>query len=142
MLELREDVSHTDHGLTQDQMAFVLEKFADRNAFFVEVVEMPEGLGTVPNALYGPSMNDGVIEESEVRYERRAGRPGASRVIDRPTRPTHKLVVVAGPNPNFKCVLYTVYGGDFAAPREPFDDISGDDWNDSIAFWQDHALSA
>jgi hypothetical protein len=33
--------SHLDHGLTEAQVGWVAEKFADKAAFFIETVELP-----------------------------------------------------------------------------------------------------
>jgi hypothetical protein len=47
--------SHVDHGLTNDQIGYLLERFADRRTFFLETVELPGELGTVSCALWGSS---------------------------------------------------------------------------------------
>jgi hypothetical protein len=90
--------SHVDHGLTEDQLRYLLERFADRGAFFLKTIELPEDLGTVPCGLYGPCMGDAPIGEDEVRYEKRGDRAWTSRLVDRPTRPTKRVTVIAGPH--------------------------------------------
>lgn len=47
--------SHIDHDLSEVQICYLLERFAHRRAFFLETLELPEKLGTVPCALWGPS---------------------------------------------------------------------------------------
>ena len=119
-----------------------MEQFGDASAFFIEVVELPDGLGTVPCSLYGPSAGDDPIPESKVHYAVRGDRSWASRLINESDRQVNHLVVIAGPHEDKPCVLFTVYGGGSASPQEPFDDISGDKLKESLAFWKDHALSA
>lgn len=131
--------SHLDHGLTVAQLAHVLKLFADRDSFFVETVELPEELGTVPCGLYGPAMGDDPVAESEVTYAVRGERKGESRLCDRPTRQVRQLSVIAGPDGDTPCVLYTAFGGP-VSPREPFD-APEDQVADSQAFWAEHALS-
>lgn len=142
--------SHLDHNLTDAQIAYLLERFADRDAFFIETIELPADLGTVPCALYGPTMGDDPIQDSETTLAVRGGRKGPSRLIDRPLRPTRQITVIAGPHDGQPCVLFTAYGGP-AAPREPWEletdpahcreDFTSLDLAQSRAFWAQHALS-
>lgn len=139
-------VSHLDHGLTPAHVAWLQEKFAGRDAFFIETVTIPEELDPVVCALYGPVMGDEPVGEGEVRYVVREGRNCATRVLRwesiTPSRRTRLLTVVAGPAGGAPCTLYTAYGGP-AAPREP-GDLSLPSWAEiekSRAFWADHALS-
>jgi hypothetical protein len=75
--------SHLDHGLTEAQIAHVFERFSARDGFFIELFELPEALGSVPCALYGPVMGDAPIAESEVSYGVRGTRPWKSRIVQR-----------------------------------------------------------
>jgi len=141
MLKISNGKSHTDHGLTADQMRFVLEQHADREAFFISELELPESLGTVPCGLYGPAMGDEDQLEG-ITYAVREGRDCCSRLVNKPTRPTRKLVVIGGPVPIEGMILYTVYGGP-VAPREP-GDTSIPSWEEVIesrVFWALHALA-
>jgi len=131
--------SHTDHGLTEAQLAFVLETFADRDAFFIETVELPEDLGTVPCGLHGPLMGDAPVVEAEVTYAKRGDRPWASRLVEREARQVRQLSVIAGPAGDDSCVLYTAFGGP-VTPREPFDAPDAER-EDSLKVWNEHALS-
>jgi hypothetical protein len=90
--------SHVDHGLTEAQVRNLLDRFADRLAFFLETIELPEELGTVPCGLWGPAMGDPSVDDTDVRHERRGDRAWTSRLVDRPTRPTRLVTVIAGPH--------------------------------------------
>jgi hypothetical protein len=50
--------SHLDHGLNSAQIDFLFTRFEDRRAFFIETIELPPELGTVPCGLWGPAMGD------------------------------------------------------------------------------------
>lgn len=138
--------SHTDH-VTEETLAWLCEHFAERSAFFIETVDLPEHLGTVECGLQGPSMGDEPVPGAECREVFRPGRETRgvrwpSRVCDRPVRQTRMLTVIAGPDGDEPCVLYTAYAGP-AAPREPGDpDIPDQAGRDAAAaFWADHAVS-
>ena len=135
---IKHSASHLDHSLTEAQVTYLLERFADRQAFFVEIVELPEELGTVPCGLYGPIMGDPPVRDGVV-YAPRGTRTWASRLCARPPRPTRKVTVVAGPHAGEPCIVYTMYGGP-SAPQEP-DDPGCRDVAASRAFWADHALA-
>lgn len=99
--------SHLDHALTEAQIAHLMKLFADRNAFFIETIELPLELGTVPCGLYGPIMGDPPISmpinrlgdrEALSWYEHRGTREWPSHVVDLPARPTRKVTVIAGPH--------------------------------------------
>jgi hypothetical protein len=111
---IKHAVSHIDHGLTEVQLKYLLDRFADRKAFFIETIELPEDLGTVPCGLYGPIMGDGPVPDdgpldlrgpapkgvvfTRVRYARRGTRAWDSRMIDLAMRPTRQVTVIAGPH--------------------------------------------
>ena len=133
--------SHLDHGLTPDQVQWICDTFADREGFFIESVEMPESLGTVPCGLHGPAMGDAPISDDEVTLVKRGEREYTSRIVDRAPRPTSTVTVIAGPNGEDPCVLYTAFGGPLA-PKEPGDESLSDEQRaESEAFWAEHALS-
>lgn len=131
--------SHVDHHLTKDQLRYLLDRFADRGSFFLETVELPEDLGTVPCGLWGPIMGDAPIGEAEICYEHRGARAWTSRLVARPTRPTRLVTVIAGPHSEHPCVLYTAFGGP-SAPQE-LGDPGCKDPAASAAFWREHALA-
>jgi hypothetical protein len=144
MLTICKD-SHLDHGLTMDQLRWVLETFADRDGFFIETVELPEDLGTLSCGLYGPLMGDEPVTTSthpDVCYTTREGRSWASRILgNAKPRPTRQVTVIAGPHEGLACVLFTVYGGP-CAPREPGDPSLNDEQRaESEAFWAEHGLA-
>ena len=90
--------SHVDHGLSEGQLRYLLDRFADRNSFFLETIEFPDQLGMVPCGLWGPIMGDPPIDEAEVRHAQRGTRAWTSRLVDQPLRPTRKVTVIAGPH--------------------------------------------
>lgn len=135
---IRHRDSHVDHGLTEAQICYLLERFADRETFFIETIDLPADLGTVPCGLWGPVMGDPPIAEDEVTHAPRGERTWASRLVKRPARLTRLITVVAGPHEMSACVLYTAFGGP-PAPQEPGDPGCKDPVASST-FWRDHAL--
>lgn len=137
-------VSHTDHALTPAHLAWIQERFADRQEFFLETLELPGELAALDCGLHGPLCGDAPVPESEVTYQQRGERPGKSRLCSRPSRPTRLLTVIAGPDGDEPCVLYTAFGGP-AAPREPFDPavalMPPEAQEACRVFWAEHALS-
>jgi len=134
--------SHLDH-VPPVVIDFVLERFKDKEAFFLETFTLPEGLPTLENALYGPKAGDAPVAESEVFYAARPGRGHVSRLVDRPTRQTRQVTVIAGPSAKgaVDCVIYTVFGGP-GSPRELADPTLPEDERQSAAdFWAEHALA-
>ncbi len=92
--------SHLDHGLTARQLAHILFLFETRDAFFIETIELPEELGTVPCGLYGPIMGDDAICDDRVAMVSRGTRTWQSRVLPMLAGPrqVRTLTVVAGPH--------------------------------------------
>lgn len=135
--------SHLDHGLTPQQIGWIVVHFADRTGFFRETVELPADLGTVPSGIYGPIVGDRPVSEKEVFYATRGTRTLKSRLTKRPPRDTRFVTVIAGPVGDEPCALYTAYGGPLA-PREPGDPSMNSDAErrESALFWRDHALSS
>ena len=134
--------SHVDHGLSQAQVDWLVTRFADRKAFFIESVELPAELGTVPCGLYGPKMGDVAVGEGEVVYQRRGVRENESRMVKRPARPTSTVTVIAGPHEDLSCILYTAFGGPLT-PKEPGDlSVTPSERDESVAFWAVHALAS
>jgi len=95
---IRHRDSHVDHGLTEAQLHHLLDRFADRRAFFIETFTLPAEFGTVPCGLYGPLMGDPAIREEEVTYASRGERTWNSRLIALPARQQHEVTVIAGPH--------------------------------------------
>jgi hypothetical protein len=88
-------------------------------------------------------MGDEKIPEESVTYAPRGDRNYASRLIDKPKRPTRVITVIGGPYKGEPCVLYTVYGGP-QAPREPGEfpeNMSEDERSQAIKYWACHALA-
>lgn len=135
-------VSHTDHNLSAEHIAFILAICEGRTGFFIAELTLPDELPAIPCGLHGPKMGDGPIPESECMRVVRGNRPGPSRLCLRAPRPTRTVTVIAGPAEGEPCVLYTAYGGPIA-PREPWDDsLASDEAHaESLDFWHDHALS-
>jgi hypothetical protein len=90
--------SHVDHGLSEAQIRYLLERFADRSAFFIETITLPIEMGTVPCGLYGPLMGDSAINDDAVTCAARGTRHWTSRLTDLPARQQHEVTVVAGPH--------------------------------------------
>jgi hypothetical protein len=131
--------SHLDHGLTPAQVAHVLDLFVEREAFFIETIELPETLGTAPCGLHGPLVGDEPVPDADVTLAPRGERAYPSRLVDRAPRPTGTVTVIAGPHSGLPCVLYTMFAGPLA-PQEP-DDPGCKDPAASRVFWTQHALS-
>lgn len=136
------DESHLDHGLTEGHIDFLMGRFGDRKEFFIETVEVPTDLPSLTCGLHGPIMGDEPLGEDEVFYTVRPPREYPSRMTERAPRDTRLLTVIAGPDGDEPCVLYTAFGGPLA-PREPGDPtLPPGDRAESEAFWSKHALSA
>ncbi len=133
--------SHTAN-LTANHLQYIVDRFANRDAFFIETIILPEPLSEVECALYGPTMNDAPIDDADVTFGYRGDRTYASRLIESPMRLTRTLTVIAGPHGDEPCVLYTAHGGP-VAPKEPGDPTLQDhERSASRAFWAEHALSS
>ena len=104
MLEVVSNLSHLDHGLSSAHLEWILEKFKDREAFFLETVVIPMALSPLECGLYGPLMGDEPVMEDEVTYIIRGARKCASRVVARPMRTTRLVTVIAGPANDKPCV--------------------------------------
>lgn len=136
--------SHVDHGLSPEQLRWLLDQCEDRDAFFIQTFTLPDHLGTVECGLVGPALGLSPVTEDEVAYVIRGNRKCASRVLREPTaKPQTRMVtVIAGPTQGHDgLVLYTAYGGP-SAPREPGDTTipTWDGVVESRAFWAEHAL--
>jgi len=135
--------SHLDHALTEAQVEFVLSLPAKAGEVTVQTVELPDGLGLVPCGLYGPTMGDAPVTDSEVEMVVRGDRKGESRLVGRSPRLQRKVTVISGPHDGDSCVLFTAFGGP-QAPREPFEFAADDDSDaaqESRKFWSEHALA-
>jgi len=133
--------SHTDHHLTPAHLAFVIERFGDRAAFFIETVELPAHLPSLPCELHGPAVGEPPIADGEVFFARRGDRPGDSRMIVREPGASRLLTVIGGEHKG-ECILFTAFGGPSAC-REPWDPSLDDAGRlESEAFWSEHALGA
>lgn len=158
---IRHKDSHLDHGLTPAQVEYLLERFSERAAFFIETVELPEDLGVVWCGLHGPCMGDEPVTGDKVTWRARGSRPYWSRLVDRAPRTTRKVTVIAGPHDGQPCVLFTAFGGP-STPQEPGElvrqiaALMADPTTPgavekmegllakhtaSVAFWSEHALS-
>jgi len=145
--------SHLDHALTLDHVRWLLDRFRDREAFFIETVELPPTLPELPCALRGPAAGTAPVPDDEVILQARNGRAWPSRLMRMgfelmrkpghvPWAPlyTRTVTVIGGPAGTSPCVLYTAYGGP-CAPREPGDpSLTGEALEQAQAFWREHAL--
>jgi len=140
-LKIVEGKSHTDHNVPAVVVGHLLEKYSDKNGFFLESIELPPELPLVPNGLYGPDVGDDPIDRSEVFMIRRNGRPGLTPMVKRPYRKTNVVTIIAGPLDEEPCGLYTMYGGSLA-PKEPWDPtLEPSKKAASEIWWSEHALA-
>jgi len=137
-------LAHDDHGLGPEHLLLIDNQFSHWDGrFIVMCLEMPAGCPDLPSALYGPAAGDPPVQEDEVSYLKRNGRPGPSRMVGLQNRPAGNMIIVAGPGRD-EPVIYTAYGtqASSASPREPWDRSMNDEEKaESEAFWADHALS-
>lgn len=139
MLVLHGD-SHTDH-VPASVLKWLLEKFKDKDGFFIGSVELPEALPELFCGLYGPIMGDPPVVEPDVAYGCRPGRSYESRLCRMFERKTRLVTVIAGPHSNLPCVLYTAFGGP-PSPKEVNDPtLKPEEREASVEFWSRHALA-
>lgn len=132
-------LSHIDHT-TPAHQAFILERFGDRTAFFIETVELPPNLPGLACDLHGPQTGEPPVSEAEVVYQPRGTRAWSSRTCQRPALTVRMMTVIGGVHEG-ECILFTAYGGP-CAPKELQDPtLRAEDREASVAFWAEHALS-
>jgi hypothetical protein len=133
-------LAHDDHGLQPEHLAVIDTAMENESGFVIKLVELPEGCPDLQSALYGPEAGDPPVTEAEVIYEKRNGRPGPSRLIDKPERPCRRMVIIGIAND----VLFTAYGTQANKPspmewwdakQKPHEAI------ESAKFWSEHALA-
>lgn len=140
--------SHLDHNIPQPLLDRVLARFSGRTAgFFIETAKVDAWL---PLGITGPLVGDDPVQEAEVYYCYRGGRPYPSRMLKLGShggycRPRHTytdlVTVIVGPHDGHDCVLWTAFAGPLA-PREPGDPSMTDEIEIAAAkkFWSEHAL--
>jgi hypothetical protein len=135
-------IFHADHGISEGQMSFIKEKLVAEieGGFFILEVKIPEDLGAVPSALYGPTAGDDPVEEDQVYYSNRGlDRAWEDRMVDLPARDVDHVQVI-GIRDGDAFQVFTCYGGPLA-PQHP-DDPGNQDPDASREFWAVHALAA
>lgn len=113
--------SHIDHGLSLAQISYLTNRFAGAAGFFIEELELPVELGTVPCGLIGPITGFAPMREEDTFLGKRGTRTYDSRLTKKyDTFPTLVVTVIAGPDPDEgePCILYTAFGGP-KAHKEP-----------------------
>lgn len=136
-------IRHDDHGLGDDHIKFVNHVVANEpDGFFIKLLVLPPECSDLMSALHGPTAGDDPVNEDEVTYVVRNGRPGPSRLVDRPERPCRNIVIIGmgGGKP----VVITAYGtqSPFPSPREWWDSgMRPREAVDAAVFWMEHALS-
>ena len=138
-------IAHDDHPITEAQLRWIQTnpEIAEKKegTFICQIFKMPEELGTIPSALYGPSAGDSKVKESEVTYIVRGERNEKSRMIDKPIRPAQNICVIGLVGQ----VAFTLYGTQAPdpTPREPWDKglKSTEEKEEASKFWSEHALS-
>jgi hypothetical protein len=56
---IKHPASHLDHGLSNVQIRYLLDRFANHRAFFLETFELPSDLGTLSCVLCSVRAGDG-----------------------------------------------------------------------------------
>ena len=78
-------LGHDDHGLSKKQWDYIQTHASlikiKKGTFVKTVITLPEELGTVSCALYGPDCGDPPMIEGVVYYFYRGGRRGPSRQV-------------------------------------------------------------
>ena len=144
-------IAHADHGVEAPHIAFLERKLRGMTPGFLRMAwRLPKSCPDLRSALYGPSVGDDPVPETEVRYVIRGKRRCASRLVPWPHRPARWIVAIgqvreAPRRGEARVLLFTSYGctHDVVAPREP-GDVSIPDWEgivESRAFWAEHALA-
>ena len=139
-------IAHADHNLKEVHTSFVSSVVGDLGeGFFIKCVEMPKELPDLKSALYGPSCGDAPVQEDEVYYAVRNGRPGPSRMVNKPLRPCRNIVIVGikDSDPE-KTIVFTAYGtqASHPSPREWWDSgMKPSEAFESAQFWMVHALT-
>jgi len=148
-----QNIAHDDHGLTPAHVELLQNdpKIAalDDGAFVLIVLPLPDGVASLPCALYGPSVGDDPVRDSEVIFETRGDRAGPSRLIEKPHRPARNMVVCGMKGG----ACFTAYGTGATepSPMEVWDverkydkklfGVSKEDVQRSRDFWAVHALA-
>jgi len=137
-------IEHDDHGLLWehlDRIDTILEEQSD--GFFIGAYDLTDDCPDLMSALHGPDAGDKPIPENEVFYEKRNGRPGPSRLIDRPCRPCRRMVVCGIKGE--ASVILTAYGTQASkeTPRAWWDaSMTPLEAIEAARFWSKHALSS
>ena len=143
------NITHADHGLAPEHLAFIQQCILDHTeqlgltGFLLTTVTMSDWLPALDCGLHGPRMGDPVVPEDDVFYHVRGSRKWASRLCDRPARPSHQMTIIAALDVSLKTVnVITAFGGPLA-PKEPGDPtlMTMDEILESRKFWSEHALS-
>ena len=146
-------IAHDDHGLTDAHVSLLQNSpeiaAIEDDTFVLVVLPLPDGVPSLPCALYGPSVGDAPVSDSDVTFEVRGDRGGASRLVDRPHRPARNMVVCGMKGG----ACFTAYGTGASepSPMELWDaenkhakglfGVSAADVERSRAFWAVHALA-
>lgn len=150
-------ISHTDHGITDAQMAYVIRLLnaeesdslvkrvgSPGGSFFICEVTLPENLGIVRCALRGPATGEAPVADSDAFMGKRGNRPNLSRLTHLLATTSRIVTVIGGESkevPGQGCIVFTAYGGPLA-PQEPGDPyLKEEDRAASVSFWSLHALS-
>jgi hypothetical protein len=133
-------VFHADHSMTEEQRAWAIEQFQLAVEPYPQALTfaVPFALGTVPNALWGPTSGDAPILELDVVYTNR-GRDWNDRMVDLPCRPSNEITVI-GMETADAILIFTMHGGKPAA-QNPADPNCAD-VEAAKEFWKTHALSS
>jgi|AACY02.16.fsa_nt_gi hypothetical protein len=134
------EVLHADHGISNEQLEFIEAQLEEKapEGFFILQIDIPEEMGSVPNALKGPACGDPPVEDGPgVFYEKRGDREWEDRMTFGKFRPC-SYVQAIGTRAQGKLTVFTIYGGPLA-PQNP-EDPSNADPAAAEVFWKEHAL--
>lgn len=137
--------SHTDHDLSEEALAFVLQRTEEERSadlghgLVIHTVTLPEGFESLPCALIGPKTGHPPVRSAYMA--KRLGRDIRSRLVHAAPTWTRQVTVIVGEHDGDSAVLFTAFGGP-STPKETEDPYLKDEEREaSEAFWSEHALA-
>jgi hypothetical protein len=120
-------------GLNKNQLDFILRKYADKTAPFIETTKLTRVLGQAECYVRGPlTTKENPLPHDRIDIDGR-------RIANLPPVKTSEVTVVAGFSEGI-LVLYAAYGGSYV-PFPPGDPLCTDR-DTSEKFWQEHVVCA
>jgi len=135
------EIGHDDHDKTEEQTSWLVRQIkAEREVgFFIHTAQLPPRLGTLENALYGPTCGDMPVMDVDCTFEKRGNRPWSDKLVARPKRQSNVITGIGVLNEDGSVKFFTVHGGPPAAqnPADP----GCVDVPAAKKFWNTHALA-